>query len=131
MDETDDAIRELADIERQLSELPAEAYTARLDLRERRTELRAAGRRRALADRSTSSLEEALQQLRTKREELAGRRLSTGHVGGGGGPGGGGFEPTVLANLNAEIDEASGVHDVEHLIQQLERELTSRRSDPD
>ena len=128
MSQADDIRRELADINRQLAELPAEDYSTRIDLRERRDGLRAEVAHRAHAGTPTAELEADLRLLRKEHEQLVSRRLSSAHVGGGGGPGGGGFEPVVLANLNADIDKASGVHDVEELIRQLERELEARRS---
>ena len=127
MTDRDDIRRELADITQRLAELPAEDYSIRLDLRERREELRAEVARRTHADTPTAALEADLRRLQKEHEELVARRLNAGHVGGGGGPGGGGFEPVVLAQLNADIDQASGVHDVEKLIQELERELHARR----
>ncbi len=128
MTDVDTIRRELAAIEQQLAALPAEDFGRRLDLRERRAELRAEARRAGLAARPTDQLEDDLRTLRERHEQLVARRVSAGQVGGGGGPGGGGFEPTVLVNLNAEIDEASGVHEVEQRIVALERELADRRA---
>lgn len=128
MTDADDTHRELADINRRLAELPDDAFNARIDLRERRDELRAEALRRGRADTPTAELEADLRRLRRRYDELVARRLSAGHVGGAGGDGGGGFEPVVLANLNAAIDRGSGIDDVEEAIRVLERELDVRRA---
>lgn len=128
MTDLDALRRELAAIDQRLADLPSDAYGARIDLRARRDELRVAVRRAALSATPTEQLEEELRLLRERHAQLAARRISPGYVGAGGGPGGGGFEPLVLLELNAAIDESSGVHDVEQLIQRLEQELAARGS---
>lgn len=80
------------------------------------------------ADIPTADLEADLRRLRRQYDELASRRLGSGHVGGAGGDGGGGFEPVVLANLNAAVDRGSDIDEIEEAIRVLEREIAARRT---
>jgi hypothetical protein len=126
--DVDDVLRELAAISRRLAELPADAWDQRARLHERRAELRAAARpARPFAGVATSTLEDELAKLHRRRQQLLDRRLSAGHVGFGGGPGGGGFDPVQLAEMNAGIDAASGIADVEEAIRRVQAELDARR----
>lgn len=127
-EDMDATLRELAAISRRLDELPADAWEQRARLHERRAELRAAARpAKPYAGVATSKLEGDLGQLHRRRQQLLDRRLSTGHVGFGGGPGGGGFDPVQLAEMNADIDAASGLAEVEEAIRRIEAELDDRR----
>ena len=127
MTDADGTREELAGINRLLSDLPEDAYGERARLRSRQHELRAESVPALVAELSTRQLEEELDRLQRRRRQLLGRRISAGHVGLGGGPGGGGFDPVQLAEMNADIDSASGVHEVEDLIERIDRELEARR----
>lgn len=119
----DELLDELNAIERRLEGLPDDAYDERLELADRRRELKILAHDLVAEQRTTEHVRRELADLNRVREEIVDRRLSVGHIGGGGGPGGGGIEIQFVNEFNRILGEGWGLREIEDRIRRLELEL--------
>jgi hypothetical protein len=110
---------QLLDVERQLLDLPADAFEQRVELRERILELRAAASAAAQRTDAPSTLRRYLKQLELRRERIKRHRLD--YTWQDGGLGGIGIPAKQTDELNRRIEEA-------HNLPELEREITRIRA---
>jgi hypothetical protein len=122
--------RELSEIQRQLYELPADAFQKRVELRDRQTELRALAGPLRMRTVSTDELLASLAGLERRRDALFGDHLDMAHTGGatgaGGGGGGAGIDLEQVMKINEAIDRSSGRDALEKKIQELKAEIRRR-----
>ena len=112
MDDRTDLIRELADIQVQLSQLPADAFEQRAELRRRQDELRAiarSGENSMDADRPTEDLLAELASLRAQMTAIERQRIDLVKQAGSGGPSSGEMGNLGGVQINKGIDDAQGL----------------------
>lgn len=128
-DLTLDEVRvELAEIQRQLSELPDDAFGERISLREQQRDLQARAGELRQSSRTPAQLVKELADLRRLRDDIFDRYLSIGNIGGGGGPGGGGIEVEYVNEVNRTIDQAWDRAKIDRRIAELEADLARLES---
>jgi hypothetical protein len=122
--------KELSGIQKQLHDLPADAFRERVALRDRQTELRALAGPLRMRTVSTDDLLAKLADLEGQRDALLGDHLDMAHTGGatgaGGGGGGAGIDLQHVMKINEAIDRSSGRGALEKEIQKIRVELRSR-----
>ena len=122
--------KELSDIEKQLYELPADAFRERIGLRDRQMELRALAGTLHMQTVSTDDLLAKLADLERQRNALLEDHLDMAHTGGatgaGGGGGGAGIDLQHVMKINEAIDRSSGRDVIEKEIQELRVEIRRR-----
>ena len=127
MGHAEDVTRELADIQRQLLDLPSDAFAERFELQKRQDELRAEVRgdgRVFYEDRSTESLLSELAALRTQMVAVEDQRIDlvtqagTGGVSNMGNLGG--------VEINKGIDDAHGLPEIKGKIGMIKNILEER-----
>lgn len=127
MGHAEDVTRELADIQRELLDLPSDAFAERFELQKRQDELRAEVRgdgRVFYEDRSTESLLSELAALRTQMVAVEDQRIDlvtqagTGGVSNMGNLGG--------VEINKGIDDAHGLPEIKGKIGMIKNILQER-----
>lgn len=127
MGHAEDVTRELADIQRDLLDLPSDAFAERFELQKRQDELRAEVRgdgRVFYEDRSTESLLSELAALRTQMVAVEDQRIDlvtqagTGGVSNMGNLGG--------VEINKGIDDAHGLPEIKGKIGMIKNILQER-----
>lgn len=127
MGHAEDVTRELADIQRQLLDLPSDAFAERFELQKRQDDLRAEVRgdgRVFYEDRSTESLLTELAALRKQMAAIEGQRIDlvtqagTGGVSNMGNLGG--------VEINKGIDDAHGLPEIKGKIGMIKNILEER-----
>ena len=119
---------ELTEIQRQLSELPDDAFGERISLREQQRDLQALAGELREGSRTPAQLAKELADLRRLRDDIFDRHLSIGNIGGGGGPGGGGIEVEYVNEVNRTIDQAWDRAKIDRRIAELEARLAHLES---
>lgn len=129
-----EVLSELEAVQRELDALPTDAFAARADLRDRQHSLNAEiGRLREELPEDEQELRARLTALEAELNRRMSSRVSTASQGAGGGPGGTALDPKVLAELNRQIDEGQGTHELADQVRELRRRLarlSERRQDP-
>ena len=127
---TIDEIRgELAEIQRALLDLPADAFAEKHRLLTCQDELRALSRAGGVDPDSLRSDAELLAELaarRSQRDSSESQRINVVYQHGGGGEAGSGADGWGAMNLNRSIDAAMGVPEIEARIGHLVSILTDR-----
>jgi len=126
-----EALREeLSEIQKQLYELPADAFRERVGLRDRQRELRALAGPMQMRMIPTDALLEKLADLERQRDALLENHLDMAHTGGATGAGGGGGSAGIdlehVMNINDAMDRSSGRGALEKEIQEIRVELRNR-----
>lgn len=114
---------ELRQVEEELETLPPEAFNDRITLRQRINELRAAIA--AATPVREDSLRSELAALEAERLRLLGSRIDPSNAHGGLGLAGG-IDPNFLHKANRQIDEMTGIGEVERRIREIRRLLASQ-----
>ena len=112
MDHLTDLTRQLADIQRQLMDLPDDAFAERVELRRRQDELRAlawAGDNPMDAGRSTEDLENELHGLRAQMKSIEKQRIDLVKQAGSGGATSSEMGNLGGVKINKAIDDAHGL----------------------
>lgn len=112
MDEVEDLTRQLADIQKQLLDLPDDAFNERFELRKRQDELRARARggdNPLDRNRSAEDLLSELKALRSQMKEIEKQRIDLVGQAGSGGPGSGEMGNLGGVKINKGIDDALGM----------------------
>lgn len=121
-DPVGEILKEIRAVQLRLAELPRDAISERVDLRERQRELRVRAIQLGRASRSEDELRRRLRDLRRIKDEILNHHMSVGHVGGGAGPGGG-MEPRFVAEFNRTVDDGWDRAGIEAATRALETEL--------
>lgn len=118
---------EILSIKKRLSEIPADAFESRIELREKLLGLQATAATAVHETTTDSTLHRYLEQLERRRDALLGERIDPswqdGSLGGMGIPG----EQTEA--FNRRIDEATDLPALEQEIAQIRARLTSDGKD--
>ncbi len=126
-DEIDAVEADLEEVRRQLAQAPADAYTTRIDLRERERDLQA---QLAKLERErpvdAAALRAELEALERRRDRLAKERIDVVSQAGGGSAGGDFAFATDAWKLNRQIDEATGLNEIEDRIAEIKARLAGR-----
>ncbi|MDH3260998.1 MAG: hypothetical protein OEM81_00890 [Acidimicrobiia bacterium] len=129
-DSLEELRKELSDIQKQLYELPADAFQERVTLHDRQVELRALAGPLHMRTVSTDDLLARLTDLERHRDALLGDHLDMAHTGGatgaGGGGGGAGIDLQNVMKINEAIDRSSGRAALEKKIQEIRVEIRRR-----
>jgi hypothetical protein len=129
MDDRMDLIRELADIQARLSELPEDAYAERDELRRRQEELRSIARSGGGsmdADRPTPDLLAELASLRAQMRAIERQRIDLVKQAGSGGPSSGEMGNLGGVQINKGIDDAQGLPHIKARIGVIKGVLSDR-----
>ena len=129
MSRSDDITRELADIQKQLLDLPDDAFAERYELQRRQDELRAEVRGDSAAmykDRSDESLLDELAALRGQMKAIEGHRIDLVSQAGSGGVSTGEMGNLGGVQINKGIDDAHGLPDIKNRIGIIKNELDAR-----
>ena len=112
MGRAEEVTQELADIQRQLLDLPSDAFAERYDLQKRQDELRAEVRgdsRVFYEDRSTESLISELAALRSQAAAIEAQRIDLVYQAGSGGSSSGEMGNLGGVQINKGIEDAHGL----------------------
>ncbi|MDJ0790992.1 MAG: hypothetical protein QNJ71_03760 [Acidimicrobiia bacterium] len=129
MSRSDDITRELADIQKQLLDLPDDAFAERYELQRRQDELRAEIRGDSAAmykDRSDESLLDELAALRGQMKAIEDQRIDLVSQAGSGGASTGEMGNLGGVQINKGIDDAHGLSDIKNRIGIIKNELDAR-----
>jgi hypothetical protein len=121
-----EVLSDLELVQRELAALPADAFAARVDLRDRQHALNAElGRLRQRLGEDEQELRARLAALEAELDAAMASRVSAASQGAGGGPGGTALDPKVLAELNRRIDEGRGTSELADQVRDLRRRLAN------
>lgn len=112
MGRAEEVTQELADIQRQLLDLPSDAFAERYELQKRQDELRAEVRgdsRVFYEDRSTESLISELAALRSQAAAIEAQRIDLVYQAGSGGSSSGEMGNLGGVQINKGIEDAHGL----------------------
>lgn len=124
-----DLTRQLADVQKQLWDLPDDAYAERNDLKQRQAELRAEAAQYASRlddDRSTDDLLSELAALRSKMLAIEAERINLVYQAGSGGSSSGEMGNLGGVAINKGIDDAMGLPKVKARIGLIKGILADR-----
>ena len=129
MDDIGDLTKQLADVQKQLWDLPDDAHTERSELKQRQSELRAEAAQYASRlddDRPTDDLLVELGALRAKMSAIEGERIDLVYQAGSGGSASGEMGNLGGVAINKGIDDAMGLPKVKARIGVIKGTLSDR-----
>ena len=129
MDDIGDLTKQLADVQKQLWDLPEDAHAERIELKERQSELRAEAAQYASRlddDRPTDDLLTELAALRVKMTAIEGKRIDLVYQAGSGGSASGEMGNLGGVAINKGIDDAMGLPKVKARIGVIKGTLSDR-----